>query len=164
MPTKNSSQPPSATPTAADLVRSFGLEPKAALAPVQVQRLRKPLPGYAGLLVDVADLLARDGAALNVTDTTPDDVKTMHDRQRRLAEAEAALGAAQQSVYHQRLQLDSDAMGVLQMLARRVQSRAEESPELPVRWKTLLDFLGTFRNGGRSPSTPPAPIATETKG
>ena len=156
MPTKTPSLPPAAIPSAADIVRGFGLELKPSLTGAQVQRLRKPLPGYAGVLGEAAELLGRDAVVLNVSDPTPADMKAMHDEQRRLAEAETVLETALQSVYHQRLQLDSDAMGVLQMLARRVQSRAEEAPELPARWKTLLDFLATFR-GSR-----PAAKATST--
>lgn len=146
MPTTNETK----TPTAAEVAQSLGVTMKPALTPVQVQRLRKALPGYVGLLDDTAELLARDAGALNVTDLSPDDLLAMQAEHRKLAAAEATLKAALESVYHQRMQLDSDAMGAMQKLARRVQSRAEEAPELPVRWKTLLDFLGTFRTGGRA--------------
>jgi hypothetical protein len=60
------------------------------------------------------------------------------------------LEAAYVSAYHQRLVVDDEAVGMLRIIARRIQSRAEESPELPIRYKAMLDFLAKF-GGGRKP-------------
>lgn len=139
-------------PTAAEVSRSLGVELAPVLSSTQVKRLRRALPGYAAQLDEAVALLAGDADALNVPGQLGEQLAAMRGRHRMLAQAEATLSTAYMSAYHQRLGLDHEAMGLLLMLARRVKSRAEENPELMVRWKTLLDFLGTFRQGGRSAS------------
>ncbi|HEU4412011.1 MAG TPA: hypothetical protein VFS43_42615 [Polyangiaceae bacterium] len=131
------------------LAAALGVELCPSPKPNEVRRLRMALPGYAALLDDIAELLARDGEALGVRDVDPDGLIAMQRRYRRLRALEVVLEAVYLSVYYQRLRLDDEAMGLLQRLVRRVRSRAEEDPELPRRWRVLLDFMGAFRKGGR---------------
>ncbi len=69
--------------------------------------------------------------------------------------------AVYRSVYEQRLQADDVAMKMLEKVARRVSALKEDDATLTVRYKMLLDFLGTFRNGGAKPApaeSAPSPI------
>ncbi|HEU4406361.1 MAG TPA: hypothetical protein VFS43_13935, partial [Polyangiaceae bacterium] len=138
--------------TPGQLAGALGVELKPPLKPTEVQRLRKALPGYASTLDDTAELLTRDGAALGFDDVDPQELVDLQRRYKQVRTAETLLETVHQSVYHQRLQLDDQAMGRLQRIVRRVQSRAEEDPQLPLRWGVLLDFMGAFRKGGRSPA------------
>ena len=81
-----------------------------------------------------------------------------HEGAEALAAREAVLEAAYMSSYHQRLVVDDEAVGMLRAIARRVQSRAEENPELPIRYKAMLDFLASFQ-GGRKPGSKAAAAA-----
>ncbi|WP_437896221.1 hypothetical protein [Sorangium sp. So ce124] len=47
-------------------------------------------------------------------------------------------------------------MKMLEKLARRVNALKEDDRDLPGRWKLLLDFLGTFRQGGAKRKAAPA--------
>jgi hypothetical protein len=167
MTTRSKSTPqPAAKPPKAPVFASpraladaLGVVLTPPLKPSEVQRLRKPLPGYAASLDDVADLLARDAEALGFRDLTPDRLLDLQRRHAELRRNEVLLETVHQSVYYQRLRLDDEAMGLLQRIARRVRSRAEEDPQMPLRWRTLLDFLGAFRKGGRTASPAEAPTA-----
>ena len=150
----------------AALAEALGVELKPTLKPNQMQRLRRALPGYAGLLDDVAELLERDGDGLGFGDVRPDELLDLQRRYKDLRASETLLETVYLSVYHQRLQVDDVAMGLLQRIVRRVQSRMEEDPQMPLRWGILLDFMGAFRKGGRAPApveppAPPAPPAGE---
>lgn len=143
-----------------ELAGALGITLKPPLTPKQVRRLRKPLPGYAATLHDTAEQVATDGPALGLPEGTAEELTDMQRRYKELRANETLLETVYRSVYYQRLLLDDEAMGTLLRIARRVQSRAEENPQLPLRWSTLLDFLGAFREGGRAPvvvETPPAP-------
>jgi hypothetical protein len=136
---------------AAKAVAAFvGLTLKPALTSVKIRRLRRALPGYVNMLDDIAELLEEDAAELNLKEVTPAALLDAQARQKDLASREAVLEAAYISAYHQRLTVDDEAVGMLRALARRIQSRAEESPELPIRYKAMLDFLAKF-GGGRKP-------------
>lgn len=138
-------------PTAKAVAEFVGITLKPALTSVKIQRLRRALPGYASILDDIAELLEEDAADLNLKDVTPAALLDAQARQKDLAAREAVLEAAYLSSYHQRLVVDDEAMGMLRAIARRVQSRAEESPELPIRYKAMFDFLAKF-GGGRRPA------------
>jgi hypothetical protein len=144
------------------LADALGVTLQPLPKPNEVQRLRKPLPGYAASLDDVADLLEHDADALGFRDLTPDHLLDLQRRHAALRRNEVLLETVYQSVYYQRLRLDDEAMGLLQRIARRVQSRAEEDPQMPLRWGTLLDFLGAFRKGGRTAAPAPAPAEAPT--
>src|SRR5512132_306358 len=137
-------------PTATAVADFVGLTLKPALTSVKIQRLRRALPGYVSLLDDIAELIEEDAAELNLKDVTPAALLDAQVRQKDLASREAVLEAAYMSAYHQRLVVDDEAVGMLRIIARRIQSRAEESPELPIRYKAMLDFLAKF-GGGRKP-------------
>lgn len=140
-----------------ELAAALGVTLKPPLKPNQVRRLRKPLPGYAATLNDTAELVATDGAALGLPEGEAEELFDMQRRYKALRTNETVLETVYLSVYYQRLLLDDEAMGALQRIARRVQSRAEEDPQLPLRWSTLLDFLGAFRKNGRAPVAVEAP-------
>ncbi|WP_437742514.1 hypothetical protein WMF39_44415 [Sorangium sp. So ce1504] len=53
-------------------------------------------------------------------------------------------------------ELAARAMKMLEKLARRVNALKEDDRDLPRRWKLLLDFLGTFRQGGAKRKAAPA--------
>ncbi|XXT17184.1 hypothetical protein WME94_43855 [Sorangium sp. So ce429] len=67
--TKPSLTRPPSTREVADML---GVTLSPPLKPEQTARLRKALPGYAGILDDVAALLAEDAGALNLPDVTPE--------------------------------------------------------------------------------------------
>jgi hypothetical protein len=136
-------------PNPRDLAAFMGVRLETRRTTAQIQRLRKALPGYASLLDDVAELIEADAADLNLKDVRPADLLRVQAQQKDLSAREAVLEMVYRTVYEQRLQVDDEGIGMLQQIARRVQSRAEENPDLPLRYKTLLDFLGTFRGGGR---------------
>jgi hypothetical protein len=149
--------PPPRTP--GELAGSLGVELKPPLKTNQVVRLRRALPGYVNALDNTAELLEQDGAVLGFDEATPARLVDMQRRYKKLRTAETLLETVHQSVYHQRLQLDDEAMGLLQSIVRRVQSRAEEDPQMPLRWGALLDFMGAFRKGGGRAA--PAPVEPE---
>lgn len=132
---------------------------KPALPSVKIQRMRRALPGYVNLLDDVAELVAEDQSELKLEEGTAATLLDLQRRQKDLSAREAVLQAAYISAYHQRLGVDDEGMGMLQQIARRIQSRAEENPDLLLRYKSLLDFLGTFRGGGR-PKKEPTPTTS----
>lgn len=146
-------------PTAKAVADFVGLTLKPALTTVNVQRLRRALPGYVSILDDIAELLEEDAAELNIKDVTPAALLDAQARQKALAAREAVLEAAYMSSYHQRLVVDDEAVGMLRAIARRVQSRAEENPDLPIRYKAMLDFLASFQ-GGRKPGSKVAATVT----
>lgn len=141
----------------------MGLTHKPALPAVKIQRMRRALPGYVNLLDDVAELVAEDHGELKLEEGMAATLLDLQRRQKDLSAREAVLQAAYVSAYHQRLSVDDEGMGMLQQIARRIQSRAEENPDLLLRYKSLIDFLGTFRGGGRTkkeptPSEPATPV------
>ncbi len=144
--------------TPGQLADALGVALAPPLKASEVQRLRKALPGYAALLDDAAELLTRDSAVLGFHDVDPRELVDLQRRYRKLRAAETMLETVHQSVYHQRLQIDDQAMGLLQRIVRRVQSRAEEDPQLPRRWGVVLDFMLAFRKGGRGPAAPVEPV------
>ena len=150
--TKTKAKPAAAkVPTAKAVAEFVGLTRKPLLAAVKIQRLRRALPGYVNMLDDIAELIEKDAAELNLKDVTPAALLEAQAVQRDLAAREAILEAAYISAYHQRLVADDEAVGTMRAIARRVQSRAEESPELPIRYKGMLDFLAKF-GSGRKPA------------
>ena len=153
-------------PTVADLAAMFGVTVQKPLHKDAIWRLRKPVPGYAAMLDDAAELLAAEGEALQLKDVKPADLLAAQEEQRFLTTREAVLHTVYRSVYEQRLQADDRAMKMLEKIARRVNALAEDDPTLKARWKLVLDFLATFRQGGAqtkgeansgAPAEPPAP-------
>ncbi|MSP60875.1 MAG: hypothetical protein EXR72_11130 [Myxococcales bacterium] len=150
---KTQRRPMYGPPTSHDLAEHLGVELTQRLKPVEVLRLRKALPGYVGLLDGVADQLGEDSAALNLGEVHPAELLSLQDEHRMLSHLESVAQEVHRSIYEQRLLVDDRAMELLQKISRRVNSRAEENPELLQRWKFLRDFLATYypgrpRNGG----------------
>lgn len=143
--------------TPRELADALGVELKPPLKANEVQRLRKPLPGYAATLNDAAEMIEQDSEALGFNEGEAEQLLDMQQRYKVLRTNETVLETVYLSVYYQRQQLDDQAMGLLQRIARRVLSRAEEDPQLPLRWSILLDFLGAFRKGGRPATVVEAP-------
>ena len=99
-----------------------------------------------------------------MSDITPDMLLQAQAEQKYLGAREAVAYSVYRSLFEQRLQVDDRAMKILEKLARRVNVVREDDPDLPDRWKLLLDFLGTFRQGGgkKAAAAPePAPAPTE---
>lgn len=134
------------TATTRQVADLLGVTIKPTLKGDAVARLRKGLPGYVSVIDDVAAQLHEDGAQLNL-DITPTELLAIQAEQKDIAAKEAVAEAIYTSVYHQRLQVDDRAMAMLQKIARRVASRAEEDPEILIRWKFFRDFLATFQGG-----------------
>jgi hypothetical protein len=153
----------SRVPTSKEVASLLGVELTPPLQSTQIQRMRNALPGYAGLLDDAAALLEQDADELDLPDITPQMLLDAQFEQKRLAAREAVVYAVYRSLYQQRMQVDDRAMKMLERLTRRIKALSGENPELPVRWKLLLDFIGTFRQGGRRTpppeAPPPAPVA-----
>ncbi|XXT17185.1 hypothetical protein WME94_43860 [Sorangium sp. So ce429] len=59
------------------------------------------------------------------------------------------------------MQVDDRAMKMLAKIARRLNALKEDDRDLPGRWKLLLDFLGTFRQGGARKPKSAEPAAAE---
>ena len=135
-------------PTPNELAASFGVTLDPPLKPAQIQRFRRALPGYVGLLDDVAELLREDADNFEVAGVTPETLLEAQAQQKFLAAREGVVQAVHRSIYEQRLQADDVGMKMLEKVARRISALKEDDPTLTVRYKILLDFLGTFRNGG----------------
>ncbi|WP_437482628.1 hypothetical protein WME75_41235 [Sorangium sp. So ce1014] len=135
--------------SAGELAALVGVAYKPTLKTSEVQRLRRALPGYINLLDDVAELVEEDADVLRVKDVGPDDLLRVQAAHKELSAREAVLEAVYMSAYHQRLVLDHEGIGMLQKIARRISALAEDHPDMPLRYKSLLDFLSTFRGGGR---------------
>lgn len=112
------------------------------LKPEQTARLRKALPGYAGILDDVAALLEEDAGALNLPDVTPEALLAAQAEQKYLAAREAVAQAVYRSLFEQRMQVDDRAMKMLEKIARRINALKEDDRDLPARWK-LAALAGT---------------------
>ena len=134
------------TATSRQLADLLGVTMQPPLKPDAILRLRKALPGYVSVIDDVAQQLDEDGPLLNL-DITPSELLAIQAEQKGIAAKEAVAEAVYTSTYHQRLQVDDRAMAMLQKVARRVASRAEEDPEILIRWKFFRDFLATFQGG-----------------
>src|SRR5438105_737009 len=97
-------------PNATDVAKLLGMTVTKRLSTDQIQRLRKPLPGYVGLLDDAAKQLARDADLLNLPDVTPEALLLAQVRQKYLAAREAVAETVFRAIYEQRLQMDDHAM------------------------------------------------------
>jgi len=150
-------------PTSDEVAALLGAKLTPPLKPEQTARLHKALPGYAGMLDDVAALLKEDSALLNLPDVTPEALLEAQEEQKHLAAREAVAYAVYRSLFEQRLQVDDRAMKMLEKIARRVNALEEDDRDLPGRWKLLLDFLGTFRQGGRKATAAAAEEMTMTQ-
>ncbi len=134
------------TATSKQLAALLGITMQPPLKPDAILRLRKPLPGYVSVIDDVAAQLTEDGPQLNL-DITPSELLAIQAEQKDIAAKEAVAESVYINAYHQRMQVDDRAMAMLQKIARRVASRAEEDPEILIRWKFFRDFLATFQGG-----------------
>jgi hypothetical protein len=137
---------PTKVPTAGQLAGTLELTLTEELTAKEVASLRKALPGYASLLDNAADALA--SGTLVLKDVTPETLRAAEKHRADLLAREQVLYRVWRSAYHQRLQADDVAMGLLQKIARRVDAMAEDEPELRDEWKFLSDFLGMFRRKG----------------
>ncbi|XXX76347.1 hypothetical protein WMF30_52730 [Sorangium sp. So ce134] len=157
---KPSSTRPARPPSTHEVADMLGVTRSTPLKPEQLARLRKALPGYAGILDDVAALLEEDAGALNLPDVIPEALLATQAEQKHLAAREAVAQAVYRSLFEQRLQVDDRAMKMLEKIARRINALKEDDGDLPARGKLLLDFLGTFRQGGaRKPRSAGAVVA-----
>ncbi|WP_437925352.1 hypothetical protein WMF37_40820 [Sorangium sp. So ce291] len=139
----------------------LGVTLSTPLKPEHTVRLREAPPGYAGILDDVAALLAEDAGALDLPDVTPEALLQAQAEQKYLAAREAVAQAVYRSLFKQRPQVDDRAMKMLGKIARWVNTVKEDDRDLPARWKLLLDFLGTFREDSARKPQPAAPVAVE---
>jgi hypothetical protein len=141
-------------PTSKALAALLGVAMSKPLDPKQVARLRRPLPGYTTVLDDAAARLDAE-TVLSVKGVTPDGLLGAKASREDLAAREGVAYAVYRSIYEQRMEVDDQAIEMLQKLVRRIEALTEDDPELPVRWKPILDFMAQFRPG---PKTKPAPV------
>jgi hypothetical protein len=139
--------PSARAPTAEEVAALVGIALMPRMSPDQIQRMRRGLPGYVGLLDDVAHQYDDDGDQLALPGVSSAELLAMQSQQQHLAAREGVVEAVHRSAYEQRLATDDRAMATLQRIARRVNALREDDPGLAVRWKFLLDFLGVFRPG-----------------
>lgn len=142
----------SVLPTPEQLATSLGVTITPALKLDQSRRLRRALPGYVGLLDDVAALLEADAGTFEVPGVTPAALLEAQAHQKFLTMREGVAQAVYRTIYEQRLQGDDVAMKMLEKVARRVNALQEDDASLTTRYKLLLDFLSTFRTGGGKPA------------
>jgi hypothetical protein len=133
----------------------FGVTIQKKLTTKQVQRLRRPLPGYVNMLDDAADKLEADADLIKVKGVSPEALRQAKTDQTFLADREAIAEALHRSIYEQRMIVDDHAVEMLQKIARRIEAESEDNPSLPLRWKALLAYLASFRGGGRPAKSEP---------
>jgi hypothetical protein len=88
---------PTKAPTTREAADLFSVELTPPLKPEQTARLRKALPGYVGILDDVAALLDEDAAVLNLPGVTPEALLQAQAQQKYLAAREAVAHASMRS-------------------------------------------------------------------
>jgi hypothetical protein len=137
-------------PQADEVAKLFGIELKEVPAGDEVHKLRKALPGYAAQLDDAAELLKGEPRLAQLFALSPQALLDTHAEQKALLAKESVAQQVYRSIYYQRLQLDDRGMELLQKIGRQVQFLGEDDPALLSRWKSLLDYLNTFRPGPRS--------------
>lgn len=135
-----------------ELAELLGVQLGRRMDTAAVRKLRKPLPGYVNLLDDVAAMLEEDADVLNLKDVQPARLLEAQALQKYLSAREGVVEAVYRSVYEQRMRVDDDAIGMLLKIARRIDAVSEDDPDIRVRWKSLLDFLGKFRRGPAAPA------------
>jgi hypothetical protein len=145
-----------AAPSAPALAKELGVTLTKPVTPRQIASYRKGLPGYAGLLDNVADLLEAE-TDFSVKGVTPKDLLDTQAERAFLATREAVLYRVYRSVYEQRLAIDDRGMKMIEKLARKVEEASDDDGELVDRWSLLTDFLKTFRKGGKKAEAP-APL------
>jgi hypothetical protein len=158
-----SAKSPAKPPTASALAANLGVTLTTPLTTAQVQRLLKPLPGYVGLLDDVADQLDDDASLLNLRGLTGAALIAMQSQQKALAARESVSQIVYNSIYQQRQQVDSEAMGALFQINKRVESMKSEDPDLAARWSFLTDFLRKFHPGTNAARTATAQNRADVK-
>ncbi len=145
-------------PTAQAFAAMIGAKITPRLATAQVRALVKAPPGYVNVLDDAADQYEIDEGTLRVKDVSADALRALKAAQKLLAKREAVAQEVYRSLYEQRLQLDSQAMKMLQAIGRRIAAMKPDHPELGVDWKSVTDFLAEY-HPGRPAAPPPAPTA-----
>jgi hypothetical protein len=145
------------TISTSQLASTLGVTVKPPLTLAQTRSLRKPFPGFIGLLDDVATQLDEDASLLNLKGITGASLLQLQAQEKYLSARESVSEIVYRTIYEQRLQVDSDAMGALFAINKRVEAMKGEDPDLAARWSFLGDFLQTFR-----PGTNAAKAATAT--
>jgi hypothetical protein len=136
-----------------DVATFLGVGLTKRMKPAEVAALKKALPGYVNVLDDAAEQYDKDAKVLAIKGVSAAELLAIKATQKALAEREAVAEAVYRSIYEQRLAADDRGIDMLRKIARRVGALAEDDPTLPIRWKSVLDFLAQFQGGGR-PSTP----------
>jgi hypothetical protein len=133
--------------TTTALASSLGVTVTPPLTRAQMLALRKALPGYIGMLDDAATQLDEDASLLNLKGVTGASLLQLQTKQKFLSSRESVSEIVYRSIYEQRLQVDSDAIGALFAINKRVDAMKGQDPDLAARWSFLSDFLQTFRPG-----------------
>jgi hypothetical protein len=153
-------------PVVEDVARVLGIELNPDSADLDLKSLRRPLPGYVGIVDLCVQHLADEEVhgSFAVRGVTVTELEELSRKQKRLAALEALTTTLHRSVMVDRALVDDHTMGLMRKIARSV--RAEESSALELRWKFLLDYMGQFA-GGRSAragkSEAPAPAEEAAK-
>jgi hypothetical protein len=154
---------PAKAPTASALASSLGVTIAAALTPAQIRSLVRALPGYVGLLDDVATQLDEDASLLNLKGVTSASLLQLQTKQKFLAARESVSELVYRTIYEQRLQVDSSAMTALYAINKRVDAMKGEDPDLAARWSFLGAFLKKFHPGTNAAKTATAANRADEK-
>ena len=145
-------------PTQDELAAFVGMRFVPVPSASEIRHQVKALPGYSLLLGSLADRLEKETVALGLPGITPDGLRDGEAEVGQLTAAESLVLRVYDSIYHQRLTIDSDLMGYLTRLNKRVQNLAVDNPGLAERYKDLAAFLKKFRpgKGDHGDEAPPA--------
>ncbi len=135
------------------LFTAVGLTARPWMGGAEKQALLKVLPGAVGSLARAATLMESDGVHLGRIRFSPAQLREMASQHAILTESEAALDATLRNVREQRMVVESQAMSALLSLTRRVRNAEYDAPGISERWGFLLDFMGAFFKGARTPKS-----------
>ena len=148
----------SLSPDPEEILRALGLTSQPTLSDAERHGLYKIFPGVMATAPQAAEQFSRDAERLGRVDIDLDALRDAPARHAFLVSREAALGAAHRNVREQRMRLESEVMGGLLSIARRVRNASRDTAGLTDRWGFLLGLLGAFFKRPRkaAPSKPAA--------
>lgn len=141
------------TPLTQRLFAAVGLTARPWLGGAEKQSLLRALPGAVGSLARAATLMQSDGEHLGRIKFSPAELREMASQHAHLTESEAALDSTLRNVREQRMVIESQAMNALLSLTRRVRNAEYDAPGISERWGFLLDLMGAFFKGPRTPKS-----------
>lgn len=135
------------------LFAAVGLTARPWLGVAEKQGLHRAFPGVVGSLARAATLMQADEEHLGRIKFSPAELREMASQHAHLTESEAALDTTLRNVREQRMVVESQAMSALLSLARRARNAEYDAPGIAERWGFLLDLMGAFFKGPRTPKS-----------